>query len=64
MMDRYKIRHRTQGWIACLTWSPERAAKWLAEFDPRFYTDKALQRTDFVVIDQTTGQEVSVCIPK
>jgi hypothetical protein len=51
MSERYEIRHETQGWIACLTWSRERADKWLAAFDPRMYDDKTLRSTDFAIVD-------------
>jgi len=50
-VDRFQIRHKTQGWIACFTWSRERADKWLAAFDPSMYDDKTLRSTDFVVTD-------------
>jgi hypothetical protein len=51
MSDRFQIRHKTQGWTACLTWSSERAEKWLAAFDPRMYDDKTLRATDFTVVE-------------
>ena len=59
-MDRFRIEHKTQGWTACLTWSTERARKWLDAFDARLYVDKALRREDFQVVDTRTGAAVQV----
>lgn len=55
-MDRYVVKHKT-GWIACATWSLERAREWIANFDPSYYTDKTLRADDFVIIDRTNNKE-------
>lgn len=48
-MDRFRVYHKKQGWTACLTWSLARAENWIAEFDPRHYTDKTLRAEDFAI---------------
>ena len=48
----YKIKHKTQGWVACITWSKERAEKWLSKFDPKMYFDKTLKASDFEIVKE------------
>lgn len=56
-MDRYAIKHRS-GWLACTTWSVERAQSWLARFNPQHYTDKTLRVEDFYIFDTQAKVEV------
>lgn len=48
----YKIKHKKKGWVACTTWSKERAEKWLKNFDPKKYIDKTLKASDFEIVKE------------
>jgi hypothetical protein len=45
----YCVYHKIQGWVAMITWSPERTQAWLAKFNPSYYIDKTLNAEDFEV---------------
>lgn len=44
----YNIYHKT-GWLAAITYSQERAEKWINAFDARLYDDKELLKQDFII---------------
>ena len=46
----YYIIHKTQNWIAAITYSQERAEKWLNEFNPKMWDDKTLTADDFIIV--------------
>ena len=46
----YYITHKTQKWIAAITYSQERAEKWLNEFNPKMWDDKTLSSDDFIIV--------------
>ena len=47
---KYYITHKTQKWVAAITWSDERAQLWLKQFKPNMWVDKTLKASDFIVI--------------
>lgn len=47
---KYKIVHKKEGWVACYTYSKERAKVWLDNFNPELYVYKTLTKEDFKVI--------------